>query len=215
MNHNIKFEIWNHKRVLVVRNSKGQILSRRNQKGSGIKTKEQVYNHFKEFNTLRKNTGHLSFKNPKVENKDIKTLTFKGKDKNLKLNLSNAIFKNATKIGNNTISIRTQNKLFGYNYNQIIMKVFWGDKETSTVGFSDIRGTRKQAFNRARSDAITKGLITYHHKIIIHSNGTGLAFKVDENNNKIKYNIVYFSYVLSVQTYINTTKKIKKQRSRY
>jgi|SRR6056297_2880133 len=194
----IRFETWKGKRVITIRNDKGQILSRKQQKGSGIKSKAQAKRIYNKNNSLDINTVKLSNRNPQTKKKKINRLTIKGKDKSKNVNLKGAGFQNATRIGKNTAVLRSKRRIKNNDYNQVIAKVKWGEKQTETIGYSDIRGTPEQAFNRARSGAIMKGLISYDHKIKFEGSLKGVAYKPN--------NIVYFEVVFEVQTYVNTTK---------
>ena len=194
----ITFETWKGKKVIVIRNENKKFISWKIQKGSGIKTKEQAYKVYKKNNSLDKQTVRISRNNPKTNIKSVNTVTIKGKDKSKNINVKDSNFQNATQIGKNTVVLRSKRRVKNQQYYQIIAKVKWGDKVSETIGYSDIKGTPEQAFNRARSGAIMKGLISYDHKIKFEGKFKGIAYKPN--------NIVYFEVNFEVQTYVNTTK---------
>jgi hypothetical protein len=196
----ISFEIWGKKRVIVVRNEKGKFLSRIQQKGSGIKTKEQAYKIYQKNQTLNKKVVRISKKSAETDNSKTDKLIIKGKDKSKTLNLKSKGFRKAKQIGKNTAIIRTKKKFNNEEYYQIVVTVKWGDKQVETIGYSDIKGNKLQAFNRARSGAIARRLIDYDHKISFESETKGVAFKPN--------NIVYFEMFTEVQTYVNTENKV-------
>jgi len=194
----IRFEIWKGKKVITIRNEKGKLITRRAQKGSGLKSKADVYKLFKKNNTLAKDTVRISRKNPDTTSKRTKRITLKGRDNTKTVNVSASGFQKAIQIGKNTALLKTKKTIKGENNYQYVITIKWGDKQIETIGYSDLKGTPKQAFNRALSIAITKNLINYTHKNNIQITNDKQGFVKDGNN------IVYFEYKTEIYTYIYT-----------
>jgi len=198
MKDKITFEIWKNKRVIVIRNQKGQIISRRNQKGSGLRTRRQAYNLYRRNFSLSAKTTTVSKRNSETTVKRVNRVVVKGRDKSKSVNVKKSGFRKAIQIGKNTAVFRSKKVVKSQKHYQYVARVKWGDTSAETIGYSDIRGTKKQAFNRARADAINKSLISYDHKIKFETSKTGFAFKQND--------IVYFEVSFEVQTYVNSTK---------
>lgn len=205
MTQKITFEIWKGKRVIIIREN-GRFVSRKYQKGSGIKSKKQAKAIYKKNATLDRNVAKISRERGYSSRKKVSSLIVKGKDKSKAISLKGSGFQEATHIGRNTAVLKSKRKIPNQNYNQIVATVLWGEKQIKTVGYSDIRGTPKQAFTRAYSGAIHLGLLQGSGwKISFNSDGSGVATK--------STTIVFFKAIYSVQTYINSSlKTFKPQR---
>jgi hypothetical protein len=196
MKQNIKFENWKNGRQIVIRNEKGQLISRTKQKGSQIKTKAQAVKKYKEDGTLSRFIKVLSKQNPQI--KKAKNLTFKGT--NGTINIKNA--KRAQLIGKNTAVIKTAKPLKNYPNYQWTVLVKWGDKQQQTIGRSDFvtkKGSKLQAFQRAVGQAVELKILDYTYKFDFTSETEGIA---TSSNGK---DILLFTMSYEVQTYVRTS----------
>lgn len=207
----IKFENWKSGKQAVVRNNKGQFVTKTRVKGSGIKTKKAFIKQYKDTGSLSKKTAIVSnkinrvgnFKKSKKPKKNKKILKIKGKDGTKTLTTD---YKRVELIGKNTALIHSEKSIKGEKRYQFITTVYWGKDKIKTVGYSNLKnkkGTPTQAFNRAYGHAISLGLLRYDYTIKLDSDANGEAISP---NGKHK---VAFTYNTEVGTYVQTATNTK------
>jgi len=104
-----------------------------------------------------------------------------------------------TRLGRNTVLKTSERELPNQPKWQITAVVDWAGK--TTTGYSDIKGTRDQAFSRARTEAKNENIITYYHKIEFYNANSGVAIAPD-GKTAILFHVkfVYQTYVHSPKT---------------
>jgi len=99
------------------------------------------------------------------------------------------------RIGKNTVVKVSDEILPKQDYYQVTCVIDWGT--TETVGYSNIKGSKEQAFDRALADAINQNIITYKYTHIPKGN-TGVYISPDGK----KY--VYYTVSYKYQTYVKS-----------
>lgn len=210
----IKFENWKSGKQAVIRNEKGKFITRSRVKGSGIRTKKEFLQKYKDTGSLSKSVAVLSkrvsrvgkFKEDSKENK--RKLTIKGKDGSKTLTID---YERSELIGKNTALIKSKKPLKGQNHYQYIVNVRWGKEKILTTGYSDLKnnkGSQLQAFNRARSQAVELGILKYDEAVHITSPTTG---SVTSPQRKTP---LTFTYISEVGTYVRTTENFKTTKTK-
>lgn len=196
----IKFENWKNGKQAVIRNSKGQLISRRKLKGSGIRTKAKAIKIFKKNGTLAKDTVTISRRKTTVSDT-------KGKKVQIKTDKGTVTVKdtleNATLIGKNTALIKSKEPIKNQKHYQFIVKATWGEDNIKTIGYSNLKskgGTVQQAFDRAYGSAMEKLGINYEWTIHKDSDNKGV---LRSPNGK---QAITFTYTVEVGTYVQTAK---------
>ena len=199
MTQTLKFENWKSGRRLVIRNEKGQLIASRTQKGSGIKTKEQAKKIFKKTGTFYIDRTRISRNFSRLENKKIKKVTFAGKSKTKQISTTNKGFRSITQIGKDTVLIRSKKPIRNEKHAQKVVELKIEGKVYYV--YSDLNGSEKeknkQAFLRARSDAIANGVINYDWSI--QPTGTDKGAFVSPRGQQVP-----FTYTVEVQTFVKS-----------
>ena len=193
----VRFETWKGSRVITYRKN-GKIVSRVKQKGTGIKSVEEAKSRIKRFGTFKKNT--LALQKSKImkkrDVKNLKEIQVKVSDKKVKkIDVKNKNVKTATLIGKTTVLISSEKKLKKQGFYQNVCRIQWGSPSNETIGYSDIRGSKRQAFKRALGGAINLGYITYEAEISKVNKNELIA--VEPNGKKIKIKMDCY-----IQTYV-------------
>lgn len=194
----IKFENWKSGKTIVQRDSKGRFVSKLPQKGSGIRTKQQAYERIKTSGTLRKDTARVSRRNPSIENGNISKVTIKGSKKSKTIRVKRAKLRKAQMIGKNTIFLSTEKLIPSQQHYQYICTIKWGDNQRESYGYSDLRGTKKQAIQKAINHASSLKIINYTQK-----QEENVTF-IDDKTGQVTdgREIIFFTYEITVKTYV-------------
>ena len=190
---NIKFENCKTGRQIVVRDDKGRLVSRPKQKRSGLKTKSQAIQRFKEKGSVSKNVSTLSQRTPRIGKSNITRIKTKDGVITIKQKIERSQL-----IGKNTALLKSKNRLKNQKHYQYIVYAKWGDKKVETVGYSDLRGTKLQAFERAKAGAIQLNLFKYDWVVTFSSEQDGFVTSPDSDQ------VVYFTLSFEVGTYVRT-----------
>jgi hypothetical protein len=176
----LKRENWNHKYYWVIRNKKGQLISKTKYKKS--LSKEKAEERFKKQNTLSKNI-------------------YKVKSTKERIKINESDFIKSVEIGKKARILQSKSRFESQNFYQVVAVIDWGNKETTT-GYSNIKGSKKQAFNRARADAITQGIIKYDYVQTKVDKTTGF-FTSPSGRTIVAYQVEYI-----YQAYVGTKKQL-------
>ena len=155
----IFFETWtlrNKRRRVIVYRKESRVQTWRIQKNSGIRTKQQAIEQYKQTQTFHP-------KRARVRSKETTPKT-----------VSIPETARVTQIGVNTGIITTKDTKVQREY-QYRAVVTWGDKGTTT-GYSRMKGTKQQAFHFALAEAINQRIVGYEsHTIQWTSHTSGIA----------------------------------------
>jgi len=160
----IRFENWKNGRWIVERNSEGKRTTWRKQKGSGIKTLVEAKEIFDLTGTFRKDTIKINEKTVKTRQKIY----------------------SRTRIGKNTIIVRSNKTLKSETHYQYFAMIYWGKERRRTTGWSNIRGSLKQAIERSIQQAIRDRIITYEYRVDVQN---GTAYPPNPKQKPIKFEV--------------------------
>ena len=185
---NTKFEKWNikgKKRIVIVkRNEKKRIESWRFKKGSKIKTINEARKLYLSNGTFKKDIVKIGKSKTKINN-----------------------IISVSDVGLKTKAILSKSKPKDDNgLYQYIAYITWelGQGIQVTIGYSNLvnrerrklpKGTKRQAFDRAVGEAVSRGLITYEYVLNWASDSRGYY---EFNDKKVWFKVNY-----NVQTFLN------------
>ena len=172
----ISFKVIKGSRYIIKRDSKGRYESRRKQKGSGIRSRQQAYEIYRKTSTLYKDRVRIKSKDASPKTVDVEE--------------SSKVYQ----IGKNTGMIKSKTPVSNQNHYQWTATVQWGKHKTT--GYSTIKGSKKEAFNMALAKAIDKRYVTYEHHIQFANETEGVAVK--------GMDMVVFKVQYLAQTFIMT-----------
>ena len=171
-----KFENWKNGRYIVQRNDQGKFITYRKQKGSGIKSVKQANEILNKTGTFRVDTVRIGVK--RVKANDILS---------------------RTKIGKNTIILRTNKPLKKENYYQYVTSIYWIKARKTTIGFSNMRSNKEESTKRAIQGAIRLGIISYEWTVDIDNL---IATPPEADGKPVRFTIKH-----EVSTYVKSTGK--------
>ena len=172
----INFEVWKGRKVIVARNETGGFQSWRPQKGSGLRTKQQATNLFKQNKTFNPDIARVG--RNRVQARDIIRIDDFGKS--TQVVVSKGVPKKQDIV-------------------QYVAFINWqvGGRVVMTRGFSEKLingGNKKQAFDMAIGEAVSNHIITYEWDVQEVNSERGVAIKGDKK--------IWFKVQYQVQSYI-------------
>jgi len=198
--------------------NKGNRVTWRKLKGSGIKSREDAYNLISTTGTFYPDRIKISRNKPRIAGVEAKILYIGSKA----VNVTKAKVRSSVAIGKKALLVRSKNPISKYkNYQYVCRLEFRGYK--SVEGYSNLvkpsalqvkrylqmivdrgetdttyeHGTEQQALGRAKQEAIRAGIISYDWYFKFKGEGEGVA--VSPKGHEIE-----FKYSFEVQTYIGT-----------
>jgi hypothetical protein len=166
----IHFENWKNGKWIVNRVN-GKRTTWRKLKGSNIKTKAEAAEILSKTGSFRLNVIKVKNKSVKVKQRII----------------------SRTKLGTNTIVVRTKTPLRNEKHFQHITIIYW-PKGQKTIGYSKLQGTLEQSIHNSIQAAIRDRIITYEYVIDI---AKGIAIPPNPKHKTLNFKVKH-----EVATYV-------------